>query len=440
MSDEELTFTEFETLQIHGGQEPDSATNALAVPIYATTSYCFKDADHGARLFALQEFGNIYSRIMNPTSDVFEKRIAALEGGVMALSVSSGHAAQLMAITNIAQAGDNIVVSENLYGGTYNQFKVTFPRMGITAKFWDGDAATLAALIDDNTRAVYMESLSNPEHLVPDFRAVADIAHAACVPLIVDNTFGMGGYLCQPLKHGADILVESTTKWIGGHGTHVGGVVIDGGSFPWNGGKHPLMTEPSPGYHGLKYWEVFGPSGPFGINMAFIIKCRVEQLRDLGACQSPFGSFLHLQGLETLSLRCERHCENTNALALWLKAHDAVEWVGHTSLPENKYHERAKQYFREGCFGAVLTFGIKGGAENGKKFINAVKLAKHLANVGDAKTLVIHPASTTHSQLTAEEQASAGVIPNMIRVSVGIENIKDIQKDFTQALAKGIAQ
>jgi O-acetylhomoserine (thiol)-lyase len=437
---EALTFDEFESVQIHGGQSPDPTTNAVAVPIYATTSYTFKDADHGARLFGLQEFGNIYSRIMNPTSDVFEKRISALEGGGMALSVSSGHAAQLLAITNIAQKGDNIIASSFLYGGTYNQFKVTFPRMGIDAKFWNGEADTLAALIDENTKAVYMESLSNPEHFVPDFEAVAKVAHDNGVPLIVDNTFGMGGYVCKPFTHGADIIVESTTKWIGGHGTHVGGVIIDHGSFNWNNGKHPLMTEPSPGYHGLKYWEVFGPDGPFKTNIAFIIKCRVEGLRDLGACQSPFGSFLHLQGLETLSLRGERHCENANALAAWLKDQGSVEWVNHTSFADNKYHERAKKYFRANCYGGVLTFGIKGGKDAAKTFINSVQLAKHLANVGDAKTLVIHPASTTHSQLTAEEQASAGVQEELIRVSVGIENIKDIKKDFENALRLSQAQ
>jgi O-acetylhomoserine/O-acetylserine sulfhydrylase-like pyridoxal-dependent enzyme len=280
-----------------------------------------------------------------------------------------------------------------------------------------------------------MESLSNPEHFVPDFEAIAKVAHDNGIPLIVDNTFGMGGYVCQPFKHGADIIVESTTKWIGGHGTHVGGVIIDHGSFNWNQGRHSLMTDPSPGYHGLKYWEVFGPDGPFKTNIAFIIKCRVEGLRDLGACQSPFGSFLHLQGLETLSLRGERHCENSNVLAAWLKAHAAVDWVNHTSFTDNKYHERAKKYFRENCFGGVLTFGIKGGVDAGKKFINSVQLAKHLANVGDAKTLVIHPASTTHSQLSPEERESAGVKENMIRVSIGIENINDIKKDFENALA-----
>lgn len=425
----------FETLQIHAGQEPAPGTNARAVPIYQTTSYVFNDADHGARLFALQEFGNIYTRLMNPTTDVFEKRIAALEGGVAALATSSGQAAQFIAINNIAEAGDNIVSTSFLYGGTYNQFKVSLPRMGINVKFVDGDnPKDFGKAIDDRTKALYVETIGNPGFNIPDFAALADVAHKNGIPLIVDNTFGCGGYLCRPIEHGADIVVESATKWIGGHGTSIGGVIVDSGKFNWGNGKFPVFTDPAPGYHGLKFQEVFGPDGPFG-NIAFIIRARVEGLRDLGPCLSPFNAFLLLQGLETLSLRVDRHTSNALALAKWLESHEQVEWVSYPGLSSHASHKRAKKYLKHG-FGCVLTFGIKGGREAGRSFIDHVKLASHLANVGDAKTLVIHPASTTHQQLTDEEQLSAGVTPSSIRVSVGLEHIDDIKADFEQAFAQ----
>ncbi|MHC5737756.1 O-acetylhomoserine aminocarboxypropyltransferase/cysteine synthase family protein [Nostoc sp.] len=422
----------FETLQVHAGQEPAPGTNARAVPIYQTTSYVFDDADHGARLFALQEFGNIYTRIMNPTTDVFEKRIAALEGGVAALATASGQAAQFLAISTIAQAGDNIVSTSFLYGGTYNQFKVSLPRLGINVKFVEGDdPESFRQAIDDRTKALYVETIGNPQFNIPDFAALAHIAHENGIPLIVDNTFGAGGYLARPIEHGADIVVESATKWIGGHGTSIGGVIVDSGKFDWGNGKFPLFTEPAPGYHGLNFQEVFGPSGSFG-NIAFIIRARVEGLRDFGPALSPFNAFLLLQGLETLSLRVDRHVSNALELARWLEQQEQVSWVNYPGLPNHPYHERAKKYLRHG-FGGVLNFGIKGGLEAGKAFINHVKLASHLANVGDAKTLVIHPASTTHQQLSDNEQVSAGVTPDLVRVSVGIEHIDDIKEDFQQA-------
>jgi O-acetylhomoserine (thiol)-lyase len=425
----------FETLQVHAGQEPAPGTNARAVPIYQTTSYTFNDAEHGARLFALQEFGNIYTRIMNPTTDVFEKRITALEGGAAALATSSGQAAQFLAISNIAQAGDNIVSTSFLYGGTYNQFKVTLPRLGIDVKFVNGDEAEdFRKLIDDRTKAIYVETMGNPQFNVPDFAALAHVAHSNGIPLIVDNTFGAGGYLCRPIEHGADIVVQSATKWIGGHGNSIGGVIVDSGKFDWGNGKFPVFTEPAPGYHGLNFHEVFGPNGPFG-NIAFIIRARVEGLRDLGPCLSPFNAFLLLQGLETLSLRVDRHTSNALALAEWLKTQPQVEWVSYPGLSDHPYHERAKKYLRHG-FGGVLNFGIKGGYEAGRAFINHVKLASHLANVGDAKTLVIHPTSTTHQQLSETEQLSAGVTRDLVRVSVGIEHIDDIKADFAQAFAQ----
>lgn len=417
---------QFETLQIHAGQTPAPGTNARAVPIYQTTSYVFDNADHGAKLFALQEFGNIYTRIMNPTTDVFEQRIAALEGGVAALATASGQAAQFLAISTIAQAGDNIVSTSYLYGGTYNQFKVALPRLGIDVKFVEGDKVEdFRQAIDDRTKALYVETIGNPQYNVPDFAAIAHIAHEHGIPLIVDNTFGCAGYLCRPIEQGADIVVQSATKWIGGHGTSIGGVIVDSGRFDWNNGKFPIFTEPSPGYHGLKFYEVFG-------NIAFIIRARVEGLRDLGACLSPFNAFLLLQGLETLSLRVDRHSHNALELAQWLKNHPQVEWVNYLGLPEHPYHDRAKKYLRNG-FGGMLNFGIKGGQDAGRKFINSVKLASHLANVGDAKTLVIHPNSTTHQQLNDEEQLSAGVKPELIRVSTGLEHIDDIKADFEQA-------
>jgi O-acetylhomoserine/O-acetylserine sulfhydrylase len=425
----------FETLQVHAGQEPAPGTNARAVPIYQTTSYVFDDAEHGARLFALQEFGNIYTRIMNPTTDVFEKRIAALEGGVAALATASGQAAQFLAISTIAQAGDNIVATSFLYGGTYNQFKVTLPRLGINVKFVEGDdPENFRQAIDENTKALYVETIGNPQFNIPDFAVLAQIAHENGIPLIVDNTFGAGGYVARPIEHGADIIVESATKWIGGHGTSIGGVIVDSGKFDWGNGKFPLFTEPSPGYHGLNFQEVFGKGSQFG-NIAFIIRARVEGLRDLGAALSPFNAFLLLQGLETLSLRVERHVNNALELAKWLEQQEQVAWVNYPGLPNHPYHERAKKYLRHG-FGGVLNFGIKGGLEAGKAFISNVKLASHLANVGDAKTLVIHPASTTHQQLSNSEQISAGVTSDLVRVSVGIEHIDDIKEDFEQAFKK----
>jgi O-acetylhomoserine/O-acetylserine sulfhydrylase len=424
----------FETLQLHAGQHPDPATNARAVPIYQTTSYTFNDASHAANLFALKEFGNIYTRIMNPTNGVFEERVAALEGGAAALATSSGQAAQFITISTIAQAGDNIVSTSLLYGGTYNQFKVTLPRLGIQVRFVDGDKPEdFARLIDKGTRALYIETIGNPRLNIPDITAIANLAHEHGIPLIVDNTFGAGGYLCRPIEHGADIIVESATKWIGGHGTSIGGVIVDSGKFNWNNGNFPVFTEPSPGYHGLRFWENFG-------NISFIIRARVEQLRDLGPSQSPFNAFLLLQGLETLSLRMERHCQNALAVARWLKHHPQVSWVTYPGLEDHPYHAKAKRYLRPGAFGGMIVFGVKGGIEAGKAFINNLKLASLLANVGDAKTLVIHPASTTHQQLSDAEQLESGVAPDMIRVSVGLEHVDDIIEDFDLALAVAAEQ
>lgn len=427
----------YETLQLHAGQEPDPTTGSRAVPIYQTTSYQFDDTDHAATLFALKEFGNIYTRIMNPTTDVFEKRVAALEGGVAAVATSSGQAAQFLAITNLATAGDNIVSTPNLYGGTYNQFKVTLPRLGINVKFVDGQDSpeSFEAAIDENTKAIYVESIGNPKGNVPDFDGIAAVAKKYGVALVVDNTFGAGGAIARPIDHGANVVVQSATKWIGGHGTSVGGIIVDAGNFNWGNGKYPLFTDPSPGYHGLNFWEVFGENGPFG-NIAFAIRARVEGLRDIGPALAPFNSFLLLQGLETLSLRVERHAENALKLAKWLEKHDSVSWVNYTGLPSHPHHENGKKYLREGRFGAVLTFGVKGGYDAARDFIESVELASHLANVGDAKTLVIHPSSTTHQQLTEQEQASGGVKEDLIRVSVGIEHIDDIIADFEQALQK----
>jgi O-acetylhomoserine (thiol)-lyase len=425
----------FETLQVHAGQDPAPGTNARAVPIYQTTSYTFDSADHGARLFALQEFGNIYTRIMNPTQDVFEKRVAALEGGVAALATASGHAAQFLAITNIATAGDDIVSSSKLYGGTFNQFKVTLPRLGINVKLIEkDDLAEWRKAIGPKTKALYAETIGNPGYDIPDLEGLASLAHEHKIPLIIDNTFGAAGYLARPIEWGADVVVESATKWIGGHGTSIGGVIVDSGKFDWGAsGKFPGFTEPSPGYHGLVYDKVFGPKGPFG-NIQFIIRARVEGLRDIGPAVSPFNAFLFLQGLETLSLRVQRHADNALALARWLEAHKQVAWVSYPGLESHPHHQRARKYLKNG-FGPVLSFGIKGGLEAGKKWINAVKLASNLANVGDAKTLVIHPASTTHSQLTEAEQRSAGVSPDAIRVSPGIEHVDDIKEDFEEAFA-----
>jgi len=436
MSDQKTGYR-FETLQVHAGQEPAPGTNARAVPIYQTTSYTFDDSEHGARLFALQQFGNIYTRIMNPTTDVFEKRIAALEGGAAALATASGQAAQFLALSTILQAGDNLVSTSYLYGGTYNQFKVSFPRLGIGVKFVDGDdPKAFARLIDDRTRALYVETIGNPQFNVPDFEALAKVAHDHGIPLVVDNTFGAAGYLARPIDHGADIVVASATKWIGGHGTSIGGVIVDSGRFDWGNGKFPVFTEPAPGYHGLNFWETFGPKGPFG-NIAFAIRARVEGLRDFGPSLSPFNAFLFLQGLETLSLRVQRHNDNATELVRWLDRHPAVSWVRHPSLERDPSHALAKKYLRNG-FGSVLTFGIKGGREAGRRFIDGVRLASHLANVGDAKTLVIHPSTTTHQQLSDAEQKASGVTPDLVRVSVGIEHIDDIKADFQQAFEKAV--
>ncbi|MFN3426368.1 MAG: O-acetylhomoserine aminocarboxypropyltransferase/cysteine synthase family protein [Candidatus Thermochlorobacter sp.] len=427
----------FETLQVHAGQVPDPTTNSRAVPIYQTTSYVFNSPEHGANLFALKEFGNIYTRIMNPTNDVFEKRVAALEGGVAALATASGQAAQLLTIATIAQAGENIVSTSYLYGGTYNQFKVSLPRLGIAVKFVEGDNPDdFKKTLDSKTKAIYLETIGNPKFNVPDFEAIAKIAHDAGIPLIVDNTFGAAGYLCRPIEWGADIVVQSATKWIGGHGTSIGGVIVDSGNFDWGNGNFPIFTEPSPGYHGLKFNAVFGKGNPNGFpNIAFIIRARVEALRDLGPALSPFNAFLFLQGLETLSLRVERHCQNALALARWLEKHEAVEWVSYPGLESHPYHQNAKKYLRNG-FGGVLSFGVKGGFNGAQAVINNLQLASHLANVGDAKTLVIHPTATTHQQLSEAEQRSAGVTPELIRVSVGIEHIDDIIEDFDYALSK----
>ena len=426
----------FETLQLHAGQEVDPTTNSRAVPIYQTTSYQFNNATHAANLFGLKEFGNIYTRIMNPTTDVFEKRVAALEGGVAALAVGSGQAAQFIALNNILQAGDNFVATSYLYGGTYNQFKVAFKRLGIDVRFADGDKVeSFEKLIDKNTKALYLESIGNPQGNVPDFEAFAALAKKHDLPLVVDNTFGAGGYLIQPLALGANIVVESATKWIGGHGTSIGGVIVDGGNYNWGNGKFPQFTEPSEGYHGLKFWDVFGEGNPLGLpNIAFAIRARVEGLRDFGPALSPFNSFLLLQGLETLSLRVQRHVDNALALAKWLEKHASIQRVTYPGLESSPYHTLAKKYLKNG-FGGVLNFELKGGKEDAVQFINSLKLASHLANVGDAKTLVIHPASTTHEQLGVEEQLAAGVSPTLIRVSVGIEHIDDIKADFEQAFA-----
>jgi len=425
----------FETLQLHAGQDVDPTTGSRAVPIYQTTSYVFKNAEHGANLFALKEFGNIYTRIMNPTTDVFEKRVAALEGGVAALAVASGQAAQFIALTNILQAGDNFVSTSFLYGGTYNQFKVSFKRLGIEARFADGDkVASFEPLIDAKTKAIYLETVGNPSFNIPDFEAIAAVARKHDLPLIVDNTFGAGGYLFRPLEHGANVVVESATKWIGGHGTSIGGVIVDGGNYNWGNGKFPQFTEPAEGYHGMKFWDVFGTNGPFG-NIAFIIRARVEGLRDWGPAISPFNSFLLIQGLETLSLRVDRHVQNAQALAEWLEAHDEVENVNYPGLPSSPYHGLARRYFKRG-FGSMLSFKLKGGRPQAEKFVNSLKMISHLANVGDAKTLIIHPASTTHQQLSEHEQSAAGVDPNQLRLSVGIEHIDDIKADIEQAFEK----
>ncbi|HUQ97766.1 MAG TPA: O-acetylhomoserine aminocarboxypropyltransferase/cysteine synthase [Chitinophagaceae bacterium] len=432
-----MSTLKFETLQLHAGQELDPTTNSRAVPIYQTTSYGFKNAEHAANLFGLREFGNIYTRIMNPTTDVFEKRMAALEGGVAAVATASGQAAQFLALTNIMQAGDNFVTSSYLYGGTYNQFKVSFKRLGIEARFANSDdAESFVPHIDKNTKAIYLETIGNPRLSVPDFEKFAALAREYDIPLVVDNTFGAGGYLCRPIEWGANVVVESATKWIGGHGTSIGGVVVDGGNFNWGNGKFSQFSNPSEGYHGLKFWDTFGEGNPLGLpNIAFAIRARVEGLRDFGPSQSPFNSFLLLQGIETLSLRMERISQNATVLAQWLEGHELVDWVQYPGLQSSPYHSLAKKYMPNG-FGGIFNFGVKGSKENASAFIDNLKLVSHLANVGDAKTLAIHPASTTHEQLAAEEQLSAGVEPNLVRISAGIEHIDDIKADFEQAFQK----
>jgi O-acetylhomoserine/O-acetylserine sulfhydrylase len=431
----------FETLQLHAGQEVDPVTRSRAVPIYQTTSYTFKNSEHGANLFALKEFGNIYTRIMNPTTDVLEKRLAALEGGVAALAVGSGQAAQFIALNNILQAGDNFVSTSFLYGGTYNQFKVAFKRLGIDVRFAEGDKPeAFEKLIDKKTKAIYLETIGNPGFNIPDFDAIAALAKKHDIPLIVDNTFGAAGYLFRPIEHGAAIVVASTTKWIGGHGTSIGGIIVDGGNYNWGNGKFPQFTEPSEGYHGLKFWDVFGEGNPLGLpNVAFIIRARVEGLRDFGPALSPFNSFLFLQGVETLSLRVQRAVDNTLALAQWLEKHELVESVNYPGLPGSTYHTLAKKYLRNG-FGAVLSFTVRGTKENATKVVDNLKLVSHLANVGDAKTLIIQPSATTHQQLSDEEQLSTGVLPNLLRVAVGIEHIDDIKADFQQAFEKVLSK
>lgn len=432
-----MSSLRFETLQLHAGQEIDPTTRSRAVPIYQTTSYTFKNSEHGANLFALKEFGNIYTRIMNPTTDVFEKRIAALEGGVAALAVGSGQAAQFIALNNILQSGDNFVSTSFVYGGTYNQFKVAFKRLGIEARFAEGDKPeAFEKLIDKNTKALYIETIGNPGFNIPDFHAIAALARKHDLPLVVDNTFGAGGYLFRPIEHGANVVVASATKWIGGHGTSIGGVIIDGGNYNWGNGKFAAFTAPSEGYHGLKFAEVFGENNPLGLpNIAFIIRARVEGLRDFGAALSPFNSFLFLQGLETLSLRVQRAVDNALGLAQWLEQHPLVDSVNYPGLESSTYHRLAKKYLKNG-FGAVLSFTLKGTKQHTTKFVDELKLVSHLANVGDAKTLIIQPSATTHQQLSEEAQITAGVLPNLLRVAVGIEHIDDIKGDFQQAFEK----
>jgi O-acetylhomoserine (thiol)-lyase len=423
-----------ETIGLHGGQVADPTTGAMAVPIYQTTSYVFKSTEHAADLFALREFGNIYSRITNPTNDVLEKRIAQIEGGSGALAVASGQAAETLALLAITQPGDEIVSVDNLYGGTYQLFHYTFPKLGRTVKFVNStDPEEIKKAVTNSTRAVYAETIGNPKLDVPDFEAIAKIAHDAGVPFVVDNTVGIG--LVRPFDFGADISVLSATKFVGGHGTSIGGLIVDGGKFNWGNGKFPEFTEPDPSYHGLKFWDVFGDFPGLG-NVAFIIKTRVQWLRDIGPALSPFNAFLFLQGLETLTLRQERHSENALQVARFLKGHPLVSWVNYPGLEDNPNHRIAKRYLN-GRYGALIGFGIKGGLEAGKTFIDSVKLLSHLANIGDAKSLVIHPASTTHQQLTREEQEATGVTEDYIRLSIGLESVRDIINDISQALEGG---
>ena len=429
----------FETLQIHAGQQPDPTTKAFAVPIYQTAAYAFDDADHAARLFGLQEFGNIYSRIMNPTSDVLEKRIAALEGGTAAVAVGSGHAAEFITFTTLADAGDNLVASPNIYGGTSNLLRKTLKKLGIEVRFAgpDDSPEDYARLIDDRTRGIYLESIPNPSLLIPNLEAIAKVAHDKGVAVVVDNTTGIGGYLFRPFEHGADVVIHSATKWINGHGTAIGGLIVDGGTFDWGNGRYPKFSEPNASYGGLVFSDTFGKDGPFG-NIAFATLARVDGLRDIGAALGPQDAFLFLQGLESLSLRADRHIQNTEALAAWLNERPEIASVNHPSLAGHPSHGIAKEQFPRGA-GAFLTFDLKGGLEAGKAFLNNVQLAARLVNLGDAKTSVTHPASTTHSQLSEAELVAAGVGAGSVRVSVGLEHIDDIKEDFAQALAAAAA-
>jgi O-acetylhomoserine/O-acetylserine sulfhydrylase len=426
----------YETLQLHAGQVPDPTTNSRAVPIYQTTSYVFNNAEHGANLFALKEFGNIYTRIMNPTTDVFEQRVAALEGGVAAVATSSGQAAQFLALNNILQAGDNFITTSFLYGGTYNQFKVAFKRLGIEAKFADGDSPeSFESLIDSNTKAFYLETIGNPRFNVPDFEKITAIAKKHDIPVVVDNTFGAAGYIFRPLEHGANVVVASATKWIGGHGTSVGGIIVDGGNYNWGNGKYPQFSTPSAGYHGLVFSDVFGVNNPLGLpNIVFAIRTRVEGLRDFGPALSPFNSFLLIQGLETLSLRVQKTLDNAQAIAEWLEAHPQVSNVNYPGLKSSPYNALATKYFKNG-FGGVLSFNLKGSKEDTSKFIDSLSLISHLANVGDGKTLIIQPSATTHQQLSEAEQIASGVEPNLLRLSIGCEHIEDIKEDLQTAFA-----
>lgn len=430
-----MSIQHFETLQQHAGQEPDPTTGSRAVPIYQTTSFNFKNSEHGVNLFALKEFGNIYTRIMNPTTDVFEKRVAALEGGVAALATASGMSAQFIALNNILEAGENFVTSPFLYGGSYNQFKVAFKRLGIEARFAkNNEAENFESLIDEKTKALYTETIGNPDFNIPDFEKLAALAKKHDLPLIVDNTFAAAGYLFRPLENGAHVVVQAATKWIGGHGTSIGGVIVDGGNYNWGNGKFKAFSEPSEGYHGLVFNDVFGSKGPFG-NIQFAIRARVEGLRDFGPALSPFNSFLLLQGLETLSLRVERHVQNTQAIAAWLEQHPQIEKVNYPGLKSSPHYANAQKYLKKGA-GAVLSFQIKGNKANAISFVDNLKMISHLANVGDTKTLIIQPAATTHQQLSDAAQLSAGVTPGLLRLSVGIEHIDDIKADIEQALAK----
>ncbi|MDR2937842.1 MAG: O-acetylhomoserine aminocarboxypropyltransferase/cysteine synthase [Prevotellaceae bacterium] len=425
----------FETLQLHAGYTPDPSTGATSVPIYLSNAYQFKDSKHAANLFALKEFGYMYTRLHNPTTDVFEKRMAALEGGTNAVATASGHAAQFIAIQMLAEAGDNIVSSSYLYGGTHNQFKVVLKRFGIDVRFAQGDdVQSIASLINEKTKAIYVENIGNPEYNIPDFEPIAELAKKHGIALIVDNTFGQGGYLCRPVEWGANIVVHSATKWIGGHGTAMGGVIVDGGNFSWGNGKYPMFSEPSESYHGLNFWETFGEKSPFG-NIAFGVRARVEGLRDVGPCISPFNSFLFLQGLETLSLRAERTNANALELAQWLEKHPKVERVNYPGLRSSKYHTLAKKYLHKG-FGGMLSVFVKGGLAETEKLIGSFELMSHVSNLGDAKSIVTHPASTTHAQLSDAEKAASSVLPNMIRFSVGIEHVDDIKADWEQALKR----